>query len=85
VSLLFKWIEEVKKPHTEEAPKLTSLYPYYATLPQFIRDHHSVKLTYKALEFHKHTMDIEEKEKALNFVAYSALDMDESTYTSLSS
>ena len=69
---------EFEEDDKDVLPKLTSLYPYYATLPKFVRDDHNVKLAYRALEFTKHTMSIADKEKALNFICYSALEMDES-------
>jgi hypothetical protein len=66
-------------PHT-----ITSLYPYYCTLPRFVREDPSVKTAYKALEFTKPTLSIQEKEAALNFVCTAALQMDECIYQYIS-
>ena len=61
----------------KKLPIITSLYPYYCTLPKFARDHPSVKIAYKNLEFNKFSLSIEEKERALNYICYATLDMDE--------
>jgi len=57
--------------------QITSLYPYYATLPKFARENQIVKTAYKALEFTKPTLSIKEKEMALNFMCTASLELDE--------
>lgn len=72
----FRWLSLVVKCYDamktegkiKNMPKITSLYPYYCTLPKFAREHPSVKIAYKNLEFKKFSIPIEEKERALNFI-----------------
>ena len=44
-----------------------SLFAYYETLPQWARDHPAVRNVLMAFEYHKPTLDIREKELAMNF------------------
>jgi hypothetical protein len=45
-----------------------SLWAYYNTLPQWLRDHPAIKNVVIAFEYHKPTMNIRDKELALNYV-----------------
>ena len=83
VKELAKFLGDINEKSSEDQPTgmkndNTSLYPYYATLPDFVRNHHQVKLAYKALEFNNHIYSVREKERALNFMAYCCIEMDES-------
>ena len=44
-----------------------SLFAYYETLPQWARDHPAVRNVLMAFEFHKPTLDIRQKEIAMNY------------------
>jgi len=44
-----------------------SLFAYYETLPQWARDHPAVRNVVMAFEYHKPTMDIRQKEIAMNY------------------
>jgi hypothetical protein len=44
-----------------------SLFAYYETLPQWARDHPAVRNVLMAFEFHKPTLDIRQKETAMNY------------------
>ena len=44
-----------------------SLWAYYSTLPSWARNHPAVRNVMMAFEYHKPTMDIRNKELALNF------------------
>jgi hypothetical protein len=44
-----------------------SLWAYYETMPKWARDHPAVRNVLMAFEYHKPTLDIREKEKAMNY------------------
>lgn len=44
-----------------------SLFAYYETLPKWARDHPAVRNVLMAFEFHKPTLDIRQKELAMNY------------------
>jgi hypothetical protein len=44
-----------------------SLFAYYETLPQWARDHPAVRNVLMAFEYHKPTLDIRQKELAMNY------------------
>jgi hypothetical protein len=44
-----------------------SLFAYYETLPKWARDHPAVRNVLMAFEFHKPTLNVREKEVAMNY------------------
>jgi hypothetical protein len=44
-----------------------SLFAYYETLPKWARDHPAVRNVLMAFEFHKPTLDLRQKEMAMNY------------------
>ena len=44
-----------------------SLFAYYETLPKWARDHPAVRNVLMAFEYHKPTLDIRQKEIAMNY------------------
>jgi hypothetical protein len=44
-----------------------SLFAYYETLPKWARDHSAVRNVLMAFEYHKPTLDIRQKEIAMNY------------------
>ncbi len=44
-----------------------SLFAYYETLPKWARDHPAVRNVLMAFEYHKPTLDIRQKELAMNY------------------
>lgn len=44
-----------------------SLFAYYETLPKWARDHPAVRNVLMAFEYHKPTLDIRQKEMAMNY------------------
>jgi len=66
-------------PKFDELINPPSLWAYYMTLPQWARDHPGVRNVLMAYEYHKPTLDIRQKEIALNYAISFIKPIDKAT------